>query len=159
MTSNMAPIDTNDRWLLKLSSVSPIVSFIPFALANKERSLDGSPFIPLLVQARQGIASTGTSRAEVLGVSPLPVLVVVAELLLHGLAVAIIERLVAIGRAHPQSPSGLEIAAAPAVGSLAPQEGTAVRGVGRSTPPHTASQLATPGCRVESTGALVGWTI
>jgi hypothetical protein len=34
-----------------------------------------------------------------------------------------------------------------------------VRGVGRSTPPHTASQLAAPDGRVESTGALVGWTI
>ena len=46
MTSNMAPIDTNDRWLLKLSSVSPIVSFIPFARALEDRLSRRTPILP-----------------------------------------------------------------------------------------------------------------
>ena len=46
MTSNMAPIDTSDRWLLKLSSVSPIVSFIPFARALEDRLSRRTPILP-----------------------------------------------------------------------------------------------------------------
>jgi hypothetical protein len=48
MTSNMTLIDTNDRWLLKLPSALPIVSFIPFARALRIAFLDAPPFYPLI---------------------------------------------------------------------------------------------------------------
>ena len=47
MTSNMAPIDTNDRWLLKLSSVSPIVSFIRVARAAQSWIFRRIPIYPI----------------------------------------------------------------------------------------------------------------
>ena len=46
-----------------------------------------------------------------------------------------------------------------APGSKVCDDDVVVRGVGRSTPPHTASPLAAQGSLVESTGALVGWSI
>ena len=48
MTSNMAPIDTNDRWLLKLSSVSPIVSFIRVARAAQSWIFRRIPIYPIV---------------------------------------------------------------------------------------------------------------
>jgi hypothetical protein len=45
MTSNMTLIDTNDRWLLKLPSALPIVSFIPFA--REDRLSRRTPILPI----------------------------------------------------------------------------------------------------------------
>jgi hypothetical protein len=47
MTSNMTLIDTNDRWLLKLPSALPIVSFIPFARALEDRLSRRTPILPI----------------------------------------------------------------------------------------------------------------
>jgi hypothetical protein len=47
MTSNMTLIDTNDRWLLKLPSAVPIVSFIPFARALEDRLSRRTPILPI----------------------------------------------------------------------------------------------------------------
>ena len=47
MTSNMTLIDTNDRWLLKLPSSLPIVSFIPFARALEDRLSRRTPILPI----------------------------------------------------------------------------------------------------------------
>jgi hypothetical protein len=52
MTSNMTLIDTNDRWLLKLPSSLPIVSFIPFARALEDRFSRRTPILPIEVVGR-----------------------------------------------------------------------------------------------------------
>jgi hypothetical protein len=52
MTSNMTLIDTNDRWLLKLPSSLPIVSFIPFGVPLRIAFLDAPPFYPLPLSLR-----------------------------------------------------------------------------------------------------------
>ena len=57
MTSNMAPIDTNDRWLLKLSSVSPIVSFIRVARAAQSWIFRRIPIYPIEYTAVRVFAS------------------------------------------------------------------------------------------------------
>ena len=54
MTSNMAPIDTNDRWLLKLSSVSPIVSFIRVARAAQSWIFRRIPIYPIAYTGAEG---------------------------------------------------------------------------------------------------------
>jgi hypothetical protein len=43
----MTLIDTNDRWLLKLPSALPIVSFIPFARALEDRLSRRTPILPI----------------------------------------------------------------------------------------------------------------
>jgi hypothetical protein len=44
----MTLIDTNDRWLLKLPSALPIVSFIPFARALEDRLSRRTPILPIV---------------------------------------------------------------------------------------------------------------
>ena len=66
MTSNMALIDTNDRWLLKLSSVSPIVSFIRVARAAQSWIFRRIPIYPIaLVDQVSGHGPLGVGGPRV----------------------------------------------------------------------------------------------